>query len=139
MIQPRTGLAGAPKPMSNPNLALRLPRFPRDESATGARDWLQVASAVVAIVFALAVLIRGVPATIDAYTTTRQAAGDFRYLLTASKLAVDSDARHLYDGRVPNPPQWGADHGYAFPDYYPYAPGAAYATSVLTLTNQDTA
>jgi hypothetical protein len=125
--------------MSYPNLALRLPRFSRASDGAEPRDALHNLSLVIALIFALAVLVRGVPAMVDAYTTPRVAAGDFRFLYTAGQLALDSDAKHMYDGHVPNPPQWAADHGYAFPDYYPYAPGAAYATSVLTLTSQDTA
>src|SRR4051794_10335330 len=112
--------------MSYRNLALRLPRFFSASSAAASRDKVESLSVVVALLFAFFVLVRGVPAIVDAYTTPRAAAGDFRFLLSAGKLAIDSDAKHLYDGRVPNPPQWGVDHGYPFPDYYPYAPGAAY-------------
>jgi hypothetical protein len=124
--------------MSYRNLALRLPRFLNSSDARS-RDRLDSLSVVVALLFAFAVLVHGVPAMVDAYTTPRAAAGDFKFLLSAGKLVLDPDAKHLYDGHVPNPPQWGQDHGFSFPDYYPYAPGAAYATSVLTLTSQDTA
>src|SRR6185503_21373457 len=113
MIQPRTGLAGALRTrMSYPNLALRLPRFSRASDGAEPRDALHNLSLVIALIFALAVLVRGVPAVVDAYTTPRVAAGDFRFLYTAGQLALDSDAKHMYDGHVPNPPQWAADHGY---------------------------
>jgi hypothetical protein len=102
-----------------------------------ARPYLNPA---IALLFALIVLVRGLPAVYDAYSAGAGTGGDLGYLLDAAELVTSSDeSKTLYGpGPVVDQTTYKQIHGHEYPYYYPYAPAFAFAMSPLTTLSRDT-
>lgn len=99
-------------------------------------------SPAIALLFALIVLWRGLPAAYDAYTAGAGTGGDLGYLLDAAELVTGSGESKTLYGPGPaglDQTQYKAIYGHGYPYYYPYAPAFAYAMSPLTTVSRDTA
>jgi hypothetical protein len=99
-------------------------------------------SPAIAVLFALIVLWRGLPAAYDAYTAGAGTGGDLGYLLDASELVTSSGESKTLYGPGPvglDQTQYKAIYGHEYPYYYPYAPAFAFAMSPLTTVSRATA
>src|SRR5690349_2130238 len=98
-------------------------------------------SSAIALLFALIVLTRGLPAVYDAYASGPGTGGDLGYLLDASELVTSSDESKTLYGPGPAMDQtaYKQVHGHEYPYYYPYAPAFAFAMSPFTLLDRDAA
>ena len=99
-------------------------------------------SPAIALLFALLVLWRGLPAAYDAYTAGAGTGGDLGYLLDAAELVTNGDESKTLYGPGPvglDQTQYKAIYGHEYPYYYPYAPAFAFAMSPLTTVSRDTA
>jgi len=97
---------------------------------------VEIASALLAVVFILFVLIRGVPNLKDAYEDPAIHVTDFRFLYNAGVVATSRDARLLY-GPEPDANTWVTEKGYNYPVWYPYPPAVAVATGALQPLGRD--
>src|SRR4051812_30444532 len=97
-------------------------------------------SPAIALLFALIVLARGLPAVYDAYTAGAGTGGDLGYLLDAAVLVTSSDESKTLYGPQPsvNQTTYKQIHGHEYPYYYPYAPAFAFAMSPLTTLSRGT-
>jgi len=92
---------------------------------------LQKAIALVApLAFAVVVLVMDLPEAVDVFSADA-AEGDFDYLLGAGRLVTSDDARLLYSREV-DAQAFRAEHGYAFPSWYPYPPSTALLTAPVS-------
>ena len=97
---------------------------------------VEIASALLAVVFILFVLIRGVLNLKDAYEDPAIHVTDFRFLYNAGVVATSRDARLLY-GPEPDANTWVTEKGYNYPVWYPYPPAVAVATGALQPLGRD--
>ena len=99
---------------------------------------LEIASALLAVVFIVYLLVRGAPNARDAYQDPSIHIADFRFLYNAGQLITSEDAKQLY-GPEPDSNTWVKEKGYNYPVWYPYPPSVALATGLLTPFGKDTA
>src|SRR5690242_15987295 len=82
------------------------------ELAARVRPYL---SPAVALLFALLVLVKGLPAVYDSYASGRGTFGDLSYLLDASELATSSESKTLYGpGPVVDQTTYKQIHGHEY-------------------------
>lgn len=99
-------------------------------------------SPAIALLFALVVLVRGLPDVYDAYTAGAGTGGDLGYLLDAAELVTSSGESKTLYGPGPHgldQTQYKAIYGHEYPYFYPYAPAFAFAMSPLATVPRDTA
>jgi hypothetical protein len=99
---------------------------------------LQIASALLAAVFIVFLLVRAAPDAKESYEDPAIYDTDFRFLYNAGELATSSDAKRLY-GPEPNAATWFEEKGYLYSVWYPYPPSVALATGLLTPFGKETA
>jgi glycosyl transferase family 87 len=87
-------------------------------------------SVVVPLVFAVVIVIRGIPVVIKAYDGSEGYPLDLQYLIDGGRLITSDHPELLY---VPpgDVSKFGFAYGYPFPGAYAYAPTFAYATAPL--------
>ena len=73
---------------------------------------LEIASALLAAVFIVYLLIQGAPNARDAYRDPSIHIADFRFLYNAGQLITSEDAKQLY-GPEPDANTWAAEKGYS--------------------------
>jgi hypothetical protein len=91
---------------------------------------IEIASALLAAVFILFLLVRGLPNVKDAYEDPSIQIADYSFLYNAAIVATSSDVRQLY-GPNPDSNAWLVEKGYKYPVWYPYPPTVAVATGVF--------
>jgi len=115
--------------MSAGNL-VSLPRLELQALPPGVRAAGRVAALLAPLVFLFVLWRSDLPDAIDVYRNVRSH-GDFEYLLGAGRLVTSDDARLLYSREV-DAQAFRAEHGYAFPSWYPYPPSTALLTSPVS-------
>jgi hypothetical protein len=97
---------------------------------------LDIASALLAGVFIVYLLIKALPGLPDAYSDPAIKTTDFRFLYNAGVIVTSGDAKQLY-GPEPDAATWAAEKGYIYSVWYPYPPSVALATGALQPLGRD--
>lgn len=97
---------------------------------------LDIASALLAGVFIVYLLVKALPGLPDAYSDPAIKTTDFRFLYNAGVIVTSGDAKQLY-GPEPDAASWAAEKGYIYSVWYPYPPSVALATGALQPLGRD--